>query len=259
MRKSDPIGVFDSGLGGISVLKEIHALMPEEDLIFIGDSAHNPYGTKSKEEIVERCIAICDFLNEKHVKAIVVACNTATSAAIPILRERYDFDIIGMEPALKVACDRKENQTIAVWATDFTLKEKKFANLMERFNKEHEIVKVPAPKLVRIVEEDKLEDETTVKEALTSYFEKSCPEKLDSIVLGCTHFVFYRPMLENLVNEHIQIVDGNNGTARHLKELLAKRNLLNDKGGKVEWFNTDESKLDLSKKLFEHGMERKKD
>ena len=105
MNSKNPIGVFDSGLGGISVLHTMHSLLPNENLIYLGDSKYNPYGTKTKEEITKRCIAICDEFIKQDVKAIVIACNTATSACVKLLREKYDVDIIGMEPALKVACD----------------------------------------------------------------------------------------------------------------------------------------------------------
>lgn len=114
MNSKSPIGVFDSGLGGISVLHTMHSLLPNENLIYLGDSKYNPYGTKTKEEITKRCVAICDELICHDVKAIVIACNTATSACVKLLREKYDVDIIGMEPALKVACDRGEHQRIAV-------------------------------------------------------------------------------------------------------------------------------------------------
>ncbi len=131
MNASSPIGVFVSGMGGISVLSTLHEMMPNEDLIFFGDSKYNPYGTKTREEITERCMTICEKFIAYDVKAIVVACNTATSACVNLLREKYDIDIIGMEPALKVACEMGENQHVAVWATDFTLKDMKFAYLMQ--------------------------------------------------------------------------------------------------------------------------------
>ena len=169
MNSKSPIGVFDSGLGGISVLHTMHSLLPNENLIYLGDSKYNPYGTKTKEEITKRCVAICDELICHDVKAIVIACNTATSACVKLLREKYDVDIIGMEPALKVACDRGEHQRIAVWATQLTLSEKKFANLMNRFKGEHHIIKVPCPELVRMVEDNKLDDAYLVESCLKEY------------------------------------------------------------------------------------------
>ena len=250
MNSSSKIGVFDSGLGGISVLHTIHDLLPKEDLIYFGDSLHNPYGTKTKKEITARCIEICDYLISKDVKAIVIACNTATSACVPLLRKKYPIDIIGMEPALKVAAERGANQKIAVWATQLTLKEQKFSDLMERFENEHKIYKVACPKLVEIVEKGMLQNEDVVFPVLKDYLNETKEEKIDSIVLGCTHFVFYRSYLESILKDKIELIDGNLGTAHHLKDILAQKQLLNTQGGVVEWHNTCPEKIDLSKKLF---------
>ena len=250
MNHKSPIGVFDSGMGGISVLATLHKAMPNEDLIYIGDSKYNPYGTKTKEEITARCIEICDEFIAQDVKAIVIACNTATSSCVSLLREKYPVDIIGMEPALKVACTNGEKQKIAVWATNLTLNEKKFSRLMERFQDKHEIRKVPCPKLVRIVEEDALEDENRVQDALQQYLEESKVSDLNSIVLGCTHFVFYKKKLQELVPASVNIIDGNAGTVHHLQDILSQKCLLNDEGGSIVWKNTLEDKIDLSKKLF---------
>ena len=133
MQAESPIGIFDSGLGGISVLHTIHQLMPQEDLIYIGDSKYNPYGTKTKEEITERCIKICDTFMNLGCKAIVIACNTATSACVPLLREKYPVDIIGMEPALKVACSLGKHQRIAVWAIFFYIERRKICEFDASF------------------------------------------------------------------------------------------------------------------------------
>lgn len=251
MNSKSPIGVFDSGLGGISVLHTMHCLLPNENLIYLGDSKYNPYGTKTKEEITKRCIAICDEFIKQDVKAIVIACNTATSACVKFLREKYDVDIIGMEPALKVACDRGDNQRIAVWATELTLSEKKFADLMDRFKDEHHIVKVPCPKLVRMVEDDKLDDVDLVESVLKEYLEACDYQNLDSIVLGCTHFPFYTKYLERLC-PNIHIIEGSVGTTLHTKDLLEQKGLLNmsDEIGSITWMNTMESKIELSKRLF---------
>lgn len=258
MQAESPIGIFDSGLGGISVLHTIHQLMPQEDLIYIGDSKYNPYGTKTKEEITERCIKICDTFMNLGCKAIVIACNTATSACVPLLREKYPVDIIGMEPALKVACSLGKHQRIAVWATSFTLKEEKFANLMHRFDKEHQIDRIPCPMLVELVEKDELDNQKKIKEVLLSYIQKDHADTLDSVVLGCTHFIFFKQALRDLLPDSVQIVDGNEGTAYHLKNLLAQKQLLSTKEtGKVVIKNTLEGKIEYSKKLFERLEELK--
>ncbi len=251
MNKNSPIGIFDSGLGGISVLSTIHTLMPKENLIFLGDSKYNPYGTKTKEEITSRCIAICDWFIEQDVKAIVIACNTATSACVPLLRKRYpSIDIIGMEPALKVAANQGPCQKIAVWATDFTLKEKKFVDLMHRFEYDHDITKVPCPRLVRLVEEDRLDQREACEDALNTYLDAS--HDVDSIVLGCTHFIFFKDKIQKHIPSSVKIIDGNEGTALHLMDQLKRKELLNDQGeGTIVWENTDPSKIDQSKRLLE--------
>ena len=217
----------------------------------MGDSKYNPYGTKTKEEITKRCVAICDELISHDVKAIVIACNTATSACVKLLREKYDVDIIGMEPALKVACDRGEHQRIAVWATQLTLSEKKFANLMNRFKDEHHIIKVPCPELVRMVEDNKLDDACLVESCLKEYLAASDYKNLDSIVLGCTHFPFYTKYLEKLC-PNVHIIEGSVGTTLHTKDLLEQKGLLNTscEEGQITWMNTMDSKIELSKCLF---------
>ena len=252
MNSRSPIGVFDSGLGGISVLHTVHALLPNENLVYLGDSKYNPYGTKTKEEITKRCIAICDEFIKMDVKAIIIACNTATSACVDVLRQRYDVDIIGMEPALKVACDRGEHQKIAVWATNLTLAEKKFANLMNRFKDAHHIVKVPCPKLVEMVEHDQLEDTALVESVLMEYLKACDYQHLDSIVLGCTHFPFYTNYLKRLC-PNVHIIEGSVGTTLHTKDLLEQKDLLNKSKelGRIIWKNTLDSKIELSKRLFQ--------
>ena len=157
-----------------------------------------------------------------------------------------------MEPALKVACSLGEKQTIAVWATHFTLVEEKFAHLMERFDKEHRIVKVACPKLVQLVEEDQLDQPEKIQTVLQDYIAQGPIDSLDSIVLGCTHFVFFKEQLRSILPATVHIVDGNLGTAMHLQELLREKDLLNEQGSsKILFENTLEEKIELSKKLFE--------
>ena len=253
--KQKAIGVFDSGLGGISVLKELRNLMPKEHFIYYGDSSFVPYGEKSKTEITERCKYICEFFLSKGVKAIVIACNTATSACVNELRATYtDLPIIGMEPALKVVADGLKNQQILVMATRFTLKEKKFEQLMKRYSEDNTIWKQPCPRLVEIVESDQLDDAELVKDALQEYLMPYEDHSIDSIVLGCTHFVFYREQMQAMVPKGIRIVDGNLGTARHVQDLLRERNALCEDAqvGQVQLYNSleDERILKLSEKLL---------
>lgn len=258
MNKNKKIGVFDSGLGGISVLKELVKQMPNEEYIYFGDSLHAPYGIKKKEEIIKRCIYICDFFIKEGVKAIVVACNTATSAAIEILRKKYiNIPIIGMEPALKVAAYGKTDNNIIVMATILTLKEKKFSNLMRNYEKDNNIIKMPCPELVEIIEAGQLENEKLVYEQLEKYFSIVDINKINSIVLGCTHFSFYRKYIERFLTNNTLIIDGNLGTARNLKRLLELSNTLNTHNNKNEYkikfvnSSNDEKYIRLSNMLFE--------
>ncbi len=247
------IGVFDSGFGGISVLAQMMKEMPNESFYFYGDSKYAPYGEKSKEEIKARCFHICEELVKQDVKAIVIACNTATSACIQDLRKMYDIPIIGMEPALKPAVHEKSKQSVIVMATPFTLKEEKFANLMRRYENNHTIIKLPTPKLVRLVEQDQLENKALCMQVLNDYFKDIDLNQVNAIVLGCTHFVFYKDYIQELVGNHITIYDGNRGTSKHLKQILETRQILNqqDQGQYIIYNSTEDEKLlKLSEKLL---------
>ena len=237
------IGVFDSGLGGISVLHQLKKDMPAADLVYFGDSAHNPYGTKTKEEIRQRCFAICDWFMDQGVSAIVVACNTATSAAIELLRKRYPIPVIGMEPALKPAASLPGVKKVAVWATELTLREKKFHDLMTRFEDEVSIARVPCPKLVENVERENFEIDGILKDYMA---QSNHP---DAVVLGCTHFVFFKDRIKELFPD-VAVIDGNEGTSRHVRELVGCTAECGQSDGKIEWNNSDPEKLDLSRRLY---------
>lgn len=255
------IGVFDSGLGGLSVLSELMKILPNENFLYLGDSKNAPYGEKTRKEVTERCFSIVDFFKNQKckntcVKAVVVACNTATSAAIKEMRERADFPIIGIEPALKPACYEKTKQNVIVMATPFTLKEKKFERLMSNYSEKNNIIKLPCPKLVEIIEDGNLDNVELVRKTLSDYLNSIEIEidEIDSIVLGCTHFIFYRKYIENIISDKTEIIDGNKGTALHLRDVLIEKNIMNksDKEGSVKIYNTsdDSSLVDLSWELL---------
>ena len=226
MGKAAPIGVFDSGMGGISVLGELLRHMPTENYIYYGDSINAPYGIKSTEELIELSVNVSDFLVEQGVKAIVVACNTATSAAIKVLRSRYDIPIIGMEPALKPAVEKTDSGKVAVMATEVTLREKKFAKLMERLDVGKPIEKVPCPELVPLVENGIVEG-PEIESAIKMCFKGVDTEGISSVVLGCTHFVFVKDAVRSVLGKDVMIFDGNLGTVRHLKNKLEILDQLN--------------------------------
>lgn len=245
MASTAPIGVFDSGLGGISVARQLISDMPHERVLYYGDSANAPYGTKTPEQVKELSFEIVHRFVDQGVKAIVIACNTATSAAVNSLREQFAIPIIGMEPALKVACDagHGHRQRIIVAATPLTLREHKFAALMDRFKEQHTIFKKPCPALVEIVESGQLDNHELVMRTLHGYFDEYDLNTIDSVVLGCTHFVFYRDFFRELLPDTTAIIDGNEGTIRHLEVVLESLGKLapdNAQGG-VELSNSDTS------------------
>ena len=222
MASSAPIGVFDSGLGGISVARQLRTALPHERIIYFGDSANAPYGVKTPEEVKKLSFAIVENFVRLNVKAIVIACNTATSASVNDLREHYSIPIVGMEPALKLACDlgKGKPQRVIVAATELTLRERKFADLLQRFSKDNTIFPQACPDLVRIVEDGNLDNRDVVFAALHKYFDKYDLESIDSVVLGCTHFVFYRDYFREFLPVRTNIVDGNEGTINHLRKIL---------------------------------------
>lgn len=239
---SDPIGIFDSGIGGISVVNTLRECMPEENIIYYGDSLYAPYGTKKIEDVRKRVEEISKYLLSKKVKAIVIACNTATSTSAALLREKYDIPIIGMEPALKPAVD-DGHKTIAVMATELTLKEKKFSDLMDRFT-DNKILKVPASMLVDLVEHGKIDKESVYK-SLDIAFDGIKIKTLDAVVLGCTHFLFAKDLIKNYPNLRAQIYHGNYGTVNHLKNILLNRDLLQEgKRGTLTIENSDRNALE---------------
>lgn len=251
-----PIGVFDSGLGGISVLGELVAFLPNENYLYLGDSKHAPYGTKSLQEVQKLTCNNIEYLIGKGAKAIVVACNTATSAAIQILREHHkDMPIIGIEPALKPAVLQKEHPNVLVMATPMTLREEKFHALMKRYENEAEIISLPCPGLVEFVERGELEGE-----ALEAYFKELfapfADKKIDSAVLGCTHYPLVKNVIQKMLGDSVTLFDGGEGTAHETYRRLKEKNLLNTtpQKGTVIFENTEgtEQKTALAKQLLWH-------
>ncbi len=229
-RQEDHIAVFDSGLGGLSVLRELTKIMPHENFLYYGDSAHAPYGTKTTAQVRELTVQAIDALMPLGVKAVVIACNTATSAAIDTLRCRYpDTIVVGIEPAIKLAADHCPHGRIIVMATEVTLREEKFCHLMQPFQASHEILRLPCPRLVEFVEQGMLdgpEPEAYLREVLLPCVN----DDTSSIVLGCTHFPFLRPLISQLTGGSIPIFDGGEGTAAHTMHCLKKVNLLRTEG-----------------------------
>jgi len=246
----DPVGVFDSGIGGISTLREIIRELPEERFIYYGDIANAPYGTKTTEEVTGCVWNVVNRLLDKHIKALVIACNTATGAAAAALRSKLTIPVVGMEPALKPASLARKNGSVLVLATPLTLQQEKFENLMRQYGEG--AVKVPCPGLMEIVEAD---DGAGALRYLQELFSRFQPDRVDAVVLGCTHYVFLRDMIRDLLPDRIAITDGNAGTARQLRRVLAARDLLNPDGpGSVELETSGtERDLELMRKLLNNS------
>ena len=226
------IAVFDSGVGGISVLRELVKLMPEENYLYFGDSANAPYGKRTTDQVRQLTLDAAAMLRQRGIKAFVVACNTATAAAINDLRAAYPDDIIiGIEPALKIASDRFPGGTVGVMATPATLREEKFARLLSRFADHCRVVKLPAAGLVELVEAGKgngAEAEALLRPLLAPY----CG-KLDAVVLGCTHYPFAGEAISRLLGQDTVLLDGGAGTARETRRRLEAAGLLHDGPGEV--------------------------
>lgn len=236
MNSASPVGVFDSGLGGLSVLKEIRALLPQEQLIYVADNAFVPYGEKSSAEIIERSIVISEFLLEQHIKALVVACNTATAAAINVLRERWpNLICIGMEPAVKPAAKVSKTGKVGVLATTGTLRSAKFAALLDKFSAQTQVITQPCPGLVELIEAGELDTKRT-RELLTEYVQPLLQADCDTIILGCTHYPFIRPLLQRILPAHINIIDTGAAVARRLQQQLAEHELLATESSGVDEF-----------------------
>lgn len=257
-RKEQPIGVFDSGVGGISVLQELLRVMPCENYIYLGDSKNAPYGTKPLEIVRQLTFENVRVLLDQGAKGLVVACNTATSAAVRLMRSMYpELPIVGIEPALKPAALQKEHPRVLVMATPMTVQQEKFRQLMARYEDKAEIYPLACPGLMEFIEAGDLDSEQLhdfLQKLLGPYLDKG----LDSIVLGCTHYPFARKMIRSIVGDAVTIFDGGEGTAREMRRRLAAADLLNpsEKPGRVRFENSvaTEAELELCRRLLKQEI-----
>lgn len=249
-----PIAVFDSGVGGISVLRELKYLMPQENFYYYGDSANAPYGTKSLEEVRKLTMGHVDGFIKDGAKAVVVACNTATSAAVRLLRQKYEnVPIIGIEPALKPAVLSGKNPNVVVMATPMTIREEKFHNLMDRYTHMAHIIPLPCPGLMEYIEHGDIQGEELL-EFLGKLFEPFDKQKLDAVVLGCTHYPFVSRELKKVLGGDVTLFDGGEGVARETKRRLVQKGLLDtgEAPGEIVFDNSEHTrqKAELCKKLM---------
>ena len=253
-KKTDPIAVVDSGMGGITVLRKLYRIMPNENYIYFGDSKNSPYGTKTKEEIRNLTVDAVEALMSRGAKSVVIACNTATSAAAAYLREKYPgYPFVGLEPAIKPAALSGQWPRVLVLATPLTLKEEKFNNLMARFEGEAEFIKLPAPELVGFIESCNLDSPEEI-DYLERILAPYSGNRVDAVVLGCTHFPYARRQIQRILGDEVLVFDGSLGAARQCKRLLEERNLLNDNEtkGTILFENSDESKIEKCKFMFNY-------
>ncbi len=253
------IGFFDSGIGGLSVLKEALQLLPSENYLYYADTRHVPYGPKSREEVRGYVFEAVDFLVQQGIKALVIACNTATIVTVSDLRKKYGFPIIGMEPAVKPAVEKnkKNHKRVLVLATELALKGEKYRSLVAKVEGRHIVDSLPLPELVEFAE-SYVFDESIVVPCLKEKLSGFDLEQYGTVVLGCTHFPLFKAHFNKILPPHIDLIDGSLGTVRHLKNLLEEKGLLEmtGDGGKVSFYASGILETDTEKLNKLHALLR---
>ena len=247
MKNQGSIGIFDSGIGGVTVLKEIIKILPNEDIIYVSDSKNNPYGDKANKEIIKRCDEISNFLVNKNCKAIVIACNTASAEASKFLRNKYkEIPIIAIEPAYKMVHDYAYEEETLILATKGTIKSKRFKYLLKEYNN-HKTYVMSCIGLAELIEEGK-------EEEIKKYLEENLKEyagKIKNVVLGCTHYPLIKNEITYILGD-VKFFDGAPYVAKHLKRVLEKRKIVKEElqKRKIEFLDTKASK-NKRKRFFE--------
>ena len=246
MSSSKPIGIFDSGVGGLSVLSHVRKRLPAEDLIYVADTGHIPYGTKTPNHVKKRSLLITEFLIEQGAKSVIVACNTATAAAISALRNSFEIPIVGMEPGVKPGIEQSQNGKVAILATEGTLGSAKFHELMQRFKTHATVLIQPCHGWVELVEEqqpDDFDSSSIIRKQLYPLLQQG----VDTLVLGCTHYPFLRHHIQKIVDEKAQIIDTGAAVAKQLQRRLAAKDLLNSNthvGSEQFWSSAPNAKTE---------------
>lgn len=223
-KNTNPIGLFDSGVGGTSIWKEIHALLPDESTIYLADSKNAPYGQKSKDEIIALSRKNTELLLEENCKLIVVACNTATTNAIKELRNTYDVPFIGIEPAIKPAALQSKTGTIGILATKGTLNSELFSTALSNI-KGIRVMEQVGYGLVQLIEEGKLGSKE-LDDLLKEYLNPMTEANIDCLVLGCSHYPYLIPQIKKILPESVKIIDSGEAVARQTKNILQQKGLL---------------------------------
>lgn len=240
---SFPIGIFDSGVGGLSILRQIQALLPHEYLVYVADQFHVPYGSRSISEVQQFSLAISQFLMSQNVKLIVVACNTASAAALSFLRQQFpQFPFVGMEPAVKPAAKRTKTGKVGVLATEGTFASERYADLMARFAQDVAVFEDPCLGLVDLIEHGQLNE---TEKLLRDIISPMLASNVDTLVLGCTHYPFVIPVLEKMVGTAVSIIDPASAVAQQVKRILVHNDLLatNSSDANLDLITTGTAKL----------------
>jgi glutamate racemase len=250
------VGFFDSGIGGLSVLYEALRQLPHEDYFYYADDANVPYGNKSCEEI--RCCVFdaVDFLAGKNIDALVIACNTATSAAIQDIRRKFEFPIIGMEPAVKPAVNSVAGKRVLVFATPLTLRESKFMVLLNQVDVHRKVDYLPLQELVTFAESFQFE-RTVILSYLENRLKNYDLNQYGAVVLGCTHFPFFKNHIREIFPKETLIIDGNSGTIRNLKNMLTSMGRIHEGSGRVTYYRSGKQVVDdVSMKRYLHLLQQ---
>ncbi len=231
------IGIFDSGIGGITLLHQALLTLPRENYIFYADVDHVPYGTKTRQQVIEYVDEVIRFMVEHDCKAVVIACNTATSAAASLMREKYSIPIIGIEPAVKPAVEQHSGKRVMVVATPLTVREEKLKNLVARVDSEHMVDLLALPRLVGFAEAGEF-DTPKVEQYLREEFAAFDLTDYSELVLGCTHFNYFKDSFAKIFDNKIRMIDGSEGTINQLKRVLERSNQLEENEGMVCYFES---------------------
>ena len=255
MIATSPIGLFDSGIGGTSIWKEVHNLLPNENTIYLADSKNAPYGAKSIDEIINLSFKNTEFLLRKKCKVIVVACNTATTNAIKELRKKYDVPFIGIEPAIKPAALQSKTHKIGILATKGTLNSELFHKNVAN-HPDVKIIEQIGHGLVQLIENGAIESDE-IKELLKNYLQPMIKENIDYLVLGCSHYPYLIPQIKKIIPNSIKIIDSGEAVAKQTKKVLLELNLLNESkenSNQLFYINSDpkvlEKILEFKKMVF---------
>lgn len=229
------IGIFDSGIGGMTLLHQAIVSLPKENYIFYADTDHVPYGTKTKEQVIGYVDNVMQFMISHDCKAVVIACNTATSVAAGIMRSKYDIPIVGIEPAVKPAVEKSDGKRVMVVATPLTIKEEKLKNLVAKVDDAHLVDLLALPRLVSFAETGEFNSDDVIS-YLKEMFAPYPMEEYGELVLGCTHFNYFKDSFMKLLPEGIKMIDGSIGTINQLKRVLEQSGALEENEGRIRYF-----------------------